>query len=249
MRKLIIGIVVAAITFVIGITISRSTNSPAIPKSTQFIKSANTILVKPRAKELPKVSQVPKVAAQGSDLSIAIQVGGVNPDSPSYELRHLKLAKHGPTIIELDLAEYVDNSEVKLNFRDRFANYRIFQQYRTSLSISAEGPHLDLVDWRHFDSPWTPLTLLGPGRFRTMPANQMQDAKFPPTSRSAIVREVRRRVGKDWPGLLELAKGCGGPNDGACHVGVSSVYLRIQKQVQTRWVNVGMVEFKVPMGC
>jgi len=30
------------------------------------------------------------------------------------------------------------------------------------MTISAEGPHLDLVDWRHFDSPWIQLYRLGP---------------------------------------------------------------------------------------
>jgi hypothetical protein len=56
-------------------------------------------------------------------------------------------------------------------------------------------------------------------------------------------------VGKDWPDLLELVKGCRGPNDGACQVMISSIYLRIQKKVSGRWIDIGLVEVRIPMGC
>ena len=37
--------------------------------------------------------------------------------------------------------------------------------FETSLSISNEGPHLDLVDWLHYKSPWTPLISRSPTEF------------------------------------------------------------------------------------
>jgi len=77
----------------------------------------------------------------------------------------------------------------------------------------------------------------------------MDGSRFPSTTKSEILKEVRRRVGNDWPYLLELVKDCRGPNDGACIVGVSSIYLRIQKQVRGSWIDIGLVEFRVPMGC
>ena len=32
--------------------------------------------------------------------------------------------------------------------------YRVRVQYETSLGLSAEGPHLDLTDWKHCVSDW-----------------------------------------------------------------------------------------------
>ena len=117
------------------------------------------------------------------------------------------------------------------------------------MSVSAEGPHLDLVDWRHFDSPWKRLKALSSRRFQTLATNQMQDSKFPPTTTREIVQEVRRQVGTEWSEVVDLAKDCDGPNDGACFVSISSIYLRIQKRVGVRWMDVGLVEIRIPMGC
>src|SRR5688572_20552919 len=40
-------------------------------------------------------------------------------------------------------------------------NFRIQAQYETSLTILNEGPHLDLLDWKHFRSEWSDLEQLG----------------------------------------------------------------------------------------
>ena len=69
------------------------------------------------------------------------------------------------------------------------------------------------------------------------------------STKAEIMKEVRRRVGDEWPALLELVKDCHGPNDGACLVSISSIYLRIQKKVRNQWVNVGLVEIRIPLGC
>ena len=34
--------------------------------------------------------------------------------------------------------------------------YRVRVQYETSLALGAEGPHLDLIDWKHCTSAWQP---------------------------------------------------------------------------------------------
>jgi hypothetical protein len=108
---------------------------------------------------------------------------------------------------------------------------------------------LDLIDWRHFDSPWTLLTSLGANRFRTLRSEQLDYSNFPKTTKAEIIKEVRRLVKKDWPEVIELVESCNGPNDGACIVTISSMYLLIQKQVDDRWIDVGMVEIAIPMGC
>ncbi len=245
MQKLIIRFTAALITFAIGIGCAFILSSP-VPHESNPVAARRDQSFKiqfGRAIPLPQVQK-----AKGlSDLSILVLVGGGSSRS-KFELRSIKLSKSRPTIVELDLGEDIDNSEVTLNFRDG-ASYRVFQRYRTSMTISNEGPHMSLLDWRHFDSPWTQLHSLDARRFRTLASNQMDYSRFPRTTTSDIVKEVRRRVGKLSPEYLELVRSCNGPNDGACFVAITSVYLRVQKQVGARWIDIGLGEFRFPMRC
>ena len=242
MRKLIISSNVALITFCIGISVAAIFRVPTANSSSQPTKELDRILIETKPQRLPTPVQDTK-AHESSDFSIVVKVS-----ETSLTHQYFKLSRRQPTLIDLELGEDIDNQEVTLNFRDN-SEYRMFQRYRTSMSISAEGPHLDLVDWRHFDSPWTSLEMLGPKRFRTLATDEMEESKFPSTTKAEIMKEVRRRVGEEWPELLELVKDCHGPNDGACRVSISSIYLRIQKKVRDQWVNVGLVEIRIPMGC
>lgn len=251
MKSLIIRFTVALITFTIAIallSITRSRRSQVAPPPGTD-KVTDLILAKPPPLPLPKESlALPQKEnrPKGAELSIEVEF---DENPPSFDVRHIKLGKDGKATIDLDLAENVDGQKATLHFPGSSASYRILQRYRTSMSVEAEGPHLDLVDWRHFDSPWTPLESLGANRFRTLRSEQMDDSKFPKTTKSEIIKEVRRRVGKDWPEIVEWVESCNGPDDGACIVTISSIYLRIQKKVDHRWINVGLVEIRIPMGC
>lgn len=247
MRGPIIRSSVALMTFFIGISVAAIFSFPTANSPSRPTKELDRIFIETKPQRLPTQIQDTK-ANESSDFSIVVGVSEPNPKAPSLTRRYFKLSRRGPTLIELELAEDINDQEVALNFRDN-SEYRIFERYRTSMSISAEGPHLDLVGWRHFDSPWTSLKTLGPKRFRTLATDQMEESRFPSTTKAEIMKEVRRRVGDEWPAVLEPIKDCHGPNDGACLVSISSIYLRIQKKVRNQWVNVGLVEIRIPMGC
>lgn len=245
MKPLIIRLTVALITFIIGIALFSITRSIPSQVSPQPATVTVQIPAEHRHKEPPppQEGKIPK----GTDLSIVVEIAG---NQPSFDVRHINLRKdRKATIDDLDLADTIDGQQVTLHFTDRSTSYRMLQRYRTSMSISFEGPHLDLVDWRHFDSPWTPLKSPGANRFRTLRSEQMDSSRFPKTTKAEIIKEVRRRVGNPGPELIEWLESCNGPNAGACLVAISSIYLRIQKSVDDRWIDVGMVEIVFPMGC
>lgn len=253
MKKLIILPVIALLTFAIGVALHalrksspHKSNEIAAPAD-QRLREAPTWLLLPPLPPPPLPPSLEELGEkENSDLSIVVATGESNG---SVVIRHLKLHKNPPTLAELDLAESINGQAVSLNFPDNSAQYRILQRYRTSMTVSAEGPHLDLVDWRHFDSPWIELKSIGPKRFRMLASDEMEETTFPPTTKSEIVTEVRRRMEKEWPEIVELVKSCRGPNDGACIVALSSIYIRIQKQVGGSWTDLGSVEFQIPMGC
>lgn len=250
MKKLIILPVIALLTFVIGVAVQSFRNpSPTKPNSVatptdQKLTKAPT--AQPPLPPPPPPSLVEIGEKKNSDLSIVFDNG---ESDGSVVVHHIKLNKKRSAVVDLDLAVSIYGHEITLNFPDNSAQYRVLQRYRTSMSISAEGPHLDLVDWRHFDSQWITLRSIGPKRFRMLADEEIDEEKFPPTTKSEIVNEVRRRMEREWSEIVELAKSCNGPNDGACLVGVNSMYLRIQKQVGGNWTDIGSVEFQIPMGC
>ena len=253
MKRLIILPVFALLTFAVGLAL-QSLRNPSPIKSTSIATPAEQKLTKaptaqpplPPPPQPPSPSLVEIGEKKNSDLSIVFDN---SKSDGSVVVHHVKLNKKKSAVVDLDLSVSIYGHEITLNFPDNSVQYRVQQRYRTSMSVSAEGPHLDLVDWRHFDSPWITLRSIGPKRFRMLADEEMDEEKFPPTTKSEIVNEVRRRMEREWPEIVELAKSCNGPNVGACLVGVNSMYLRIQKQVDGSWVDIGSVEFQIPMGC
>jgi hypothetical protein len=240
----LLRLTIAFTTLIIGIGVSFLFRSPRSQPSIQPVKVVAEVRVNPPVEEAPAVPQVQ--VKEKTDLTIGVEVQGLDP---TRDVIPVALGSDRQAIIDLDLAETIDGQQLTLKFPDSSGSYRILQRYRTSMSIAAEGPHLDLVDWRHFDSEWIPLKSLGARRFRTLKSSEMDETKFPPTTKQEIVAEVRKRVEKDWPELLEYVEGCPGPNEGACLVGISSLYLRVQKRVGDSWIDVGLVEVRLAMGC
>lgn len=249
MKPKIVRLAIALITFLIGIGLFSITESwwSRVSPLPPTLKVTHQITVRPppqreESPPLPPAGNIPK----GTDLSIVVELGG---RPPSFNVRHIKLGKKRQTTIALDLVESVDGQMVTLHLPASRSSYRMLQRYRTSMTISVEGPHLDLLDWRHYDSPWIPLEFLSTNRFRTLRSEQMDSSRFPKTTKAEIRKEVHRRIKNDWPELTESVESCNGPDNGACIVTISSIYLRIQKQVNDRWMDVGVVEIAIPMGC
>src|SRR5215218_56348 len=98
--RLLIRIMVAVIAFAIGLAISGLFRFPAVEESIQPVTVTAPVFVRPQTQELPDSPPEPNLV-QGSDLSIGIQVSQPHPNPRTYELRHIKLAKHGATIVHL----------------------------------------------------------------------------------------------------------------------------------------------------
>ena len=244
MRKVIYGVGVALLTFTLGsatyyLTASKSSSQP-IP----------VVEIKPfEVRQVYSFStseiNVPIEPAAPFDFSVVIAYGVEDQVLGSIPV---KLSKKPVVMDGLDIGDDIYGKEITIVGGDQSAQYRIFERYRTSMSVSAEGPHLDLIDWRHFDSEWIELDQLAQRKFRTLAYEQMDSSKFPPTTKAELISAVRKRA-SDWPAIVELAKTCRNPNDGPCFVSDSSLYFRIEKLVGDRWTTVGLVEVYIPMGC
>ena len=237
MRKVIYGLGVALLTFSIGAVVYYFTRPEASPEPIPVVE------VKPPAKtsEIEKPLEPPGPV----DFAVVIKTDLGDGAEGSHTVR---LSKNPVVVEDLDVPEYIDGQEISIVGGDKASQFRIFERYRNSMTVMGEGPHLDLVDWRHFDSEWMPLDQLDQRRFRTLESDRMDCSKFPPTTQAELISAVRKRAA-DWPEAIELAKTCRSPHHEPCAVGVSSLYFRIEKQAGDGWIQVGIVEVLIPMGC
>lgn len=139
--------------------------------------------------------------------------------------------------------------------RDYLPALKMQQQFETSMSISDEGPHLDLTNWKHGVSPWQDLSEEANLTFRSKPL-LMADAAFPEYKTEELVKAVKAEVAR-WQTeadeksarWIELAKNCGKKDDYACMEAISQVRFRLLAQIDGEWTELYRVVFDVPMGC
>jgi hypothetical protein len=239
MRKVIFGVGVALLTFMLGAIVYYLTTLKPAAQPAAFSKPAE---VRYEHKLEVRPSPVPV------NVSIILTSSSLDRDTTVFSHRTLKLSDKTVVVDDLDIDEDVDGQEMKILGGDKSTQFRISERYRTSMTVMGEGPHLDLVNWLHYDSEWIPMKQLDQRRFRTLTGEQMDSEKFPATTKADLMAAVRKAAG-DWTEAIELAQSCKGPTDNPCSVGVSSVYFRVEVLSGDQWITVGLVEVPIPMGC
>jgi len=239
MRKVIYGFGVGLLTFTLGAVVYYLTTLKPASQPAPVTKPAEV-----QAEQKPEVKAPPGPV----NVSIILRSGSIDKEHPAFNYRTLKLSEKPVVVDDLDIEEDVDGEEITIVGGDESTRFRISERYRTSVTVMGEGPHLDLVHWRHFDSEWMPLEQLAQGKFRTLAGERMNVEEFPAATKEELVAAARKAAG-DWQEAVDLAKTCPGPNEAPCAVAVSSVYFRIEMLVGDEWTRVGVVEVLIPMGC
>jgi hypothetical protein len=124
--------------------------------------------------------------------------------------------------------------------------FKIEQQFETSLTVSNEGPHLDLTDWKHYRSGWREIKKLQSNKFLTLKVSDKDSIRFPDVKMQEVRREVARLRGNEWSKLVAQARTV---NDPPLYVGVSKISLRIKVREAGQWKVIKRLDFNVPMGC
>ncbi|MGE8290064.1 MAG: hypothetical protein ACN6ON_00230, partial [Sphingobacterium sp.] len=58
--------------------------------------------------------------------------------------------------IEAEVGETIEGRPISI-VSEQLSSLNIEQRYETSITIMNEGPHCDLIDWKHFNSDWKSL--------------------------------------------------------------------------------------------
>lgn len=149
--------------------------------------------------------------------------------------------------VDLELGDSLEDLILRLHPRKGLkADFVVEQSFETSLTVMQEGPHLDLLDWKHYQAPWQPLKKLSATDFRTRRISAADSEKFPTVTPEEIQAVVTREGGAQLGKYVSKVKG---PNDYPCGVGISKVRFRIKVREGTEEKVIQTLEFLVPMGC
>lgn len=149
--------------------------------------------------------------------------------------------------VDLELGDSLSNLVLRVNpVAGVKGEFFVEQSFETSMTVMEEGPHLDLVDWKHYTSPWVPLKKLSATEFRITPISDEDAQRFP----AVTPKEIRAIVTKEGGSKLgEYVSKVKGPNDYPCGVGLSKISFRIILKNGEEAKVVKTLEFLVPMGC
>lgn len=147
---------------------------------------------------------------------------------------------------DIDLAETLEGQLIAVTSM-HLIDIKVEQAYETSVSISNEGPHCDLIEWKHYVSPWETLKQNKDGQFVAKQYTLEQRSKFIPTSINEIRAIVNQQCGEDWVNLLN---NCKKVNDYPIEVGISNYLLRISgTRIEDGKKVTRIIVLSSPLGC
>lgn len=155
----------------------------------------------------------------------------------------------------LDIGDEAGGRVLRLIAADDTREHRVSVQFETSAAIGGEGPHLDLVDWKHCRSDWRAAPAVGDGGFRLPAPEEHDHSCFPPTTRAELRDAVRQAVRRhDWDPVAErhwlgLAARAATVGEEPSYVAISLIRVRIEQREAGGWRLLTEIELHVPMGC
>jgi hypothetical protein len=145
-----------------------------------------------------------------------------------------------------DLGETLQGSFISITSK-KWDNIQIEQKVETSVTIMDEGPHCDLVNWRHFTTNWTKLKETQKSSFTAITYQNGETTRFPTVEMKKLQKAANKQCGQEWGDLVNK---CKSPNDYPCGVGTSRYFIKVigidnvTGKKMTREITI-----RIPMGC
>jgi len=193
------------------------------------------------------------MAAAGSLHAIVIDPAGPGDEPLDVWPQSAPVPEH--IRIELDVGDGVEGRVLRVRTApDKGVSYRVQVQFETSVAISGEGPHIDLLDWKHCRSEWRPAQREGNNGFRLPTTRDGDQSCFPKATRAELRAALKQELGKYgdpagqqwWLDAVDRVPRVGEPPS---YVAISTVRVRIEQYDGRQWRVLTTIDFGVPMGC
>ena len=148
--------------------------------------------------------------------------------------------------IYAEVGELIEGQLISIS-SELFSDFKVEQRYQTSITIMNEGPHCDLIEWKHFYSEWKNLKAIKSGQFKGDKYSEKESEKFPKITMEELREAVREHCSEDWVMLLDNATK---PTEYPSAVAISRYFLRItgKRKVDGQMVT-KIIIIETPMGC
>jgi hypothetical protein len=148
-------------------------------------------------------------------------------------------------VLWIELGEGIEGQRIFVS-SDQLINLNVAQRYETSVTAAGDGPHCDLIDWKHFTSAWNDLASPARNQFIAEEYTDEMSRQFPEVSIDDAKKEVERMC----EGWGDVVKDATSVTEYPFVVGISRIWLRITgEHIDTGEKVEKIIEFGVPMGC
>lgn len=149
--------------------------------------------------------------------------------------------------MDLELGSTIESRLIQIQPQDS-VEVIVLQRFETSITIQNEGPHCDMIEWKHFISDWDTLAPLNDSLFyRAIEYTSDASNSFPEFTVAEIKKAVKKHCGSDWAKLLADIKE---PLDYPVSIGISHIQLKIIfRDMRDDSILEKIIIFSIPMGC
>lgn len=160
------------------------------------------------------------------------------------EDKRLSAIQNDTAYIICELGESILGQKIKIE-SSQLSDLKIEQAYETSISISYEGPHCDLIDWKHFRSDWLEVKSVSQDVYQVINYSDADKEKFPKINVEELKQHVKDYCGEEW---YELVKKTSKATEYPIGVGISRVFIRLTGNFNGRQV-IKLLILEEAMGC
>jgi hypothetical protein len=148
--------------------------------------------------------------------------------------------------IYAELGETIESQKITV-LSNQIKDFTIEQRYETSITITNEGPHCDLTEWKHYYSDWKTLKTNESGEFICEKYSEKEYTKFPEVKIEELKEKVKTECGDEMYKLISKNKKI---IDNNSEVGISRYFLRIKgKHKYNGQMITKTIIIETPMGC
>jgi hypothetical protein len=125
-------------------------------------------------------------------------------DYEKDDLRKLQNINGDSVTVAIDLGDDLQQQTFALKYSEMFNDIKVEQSYITSMSIQGEGPHLDLTDWKHYQSGWKPVSKISNNKYRCLSYTESEQTRFPEVTLEDVKLEIAETENyKEWLSYLD----------------------------------------------
>lgn len=146
----------------------------------------------------------------------------------------------------VDLGNSPESKFVRIKPNQHYKKIEVYQAVETSITVSDEGPHCDLVNWKHHKSAWIPMEQMSKTGFQSRKADTSDMTSFPLVTSEEVMSAIETHCGERWTKVATDGQKNGGTG---YSVGVSTIYFKVVlTDIDNNRIE-RILAIEMPMGC